>query len=120
MYSRESTKTNFKRTLGGTQSWTTRFLPLQKAVVATVEREHYDDVAVIMVSYKIAEKINLDAVKADIHKLYAGKCLTSDVAILDQNSEEYKKKVSTYLHPENMGAVDTLMKELSDTINKNM
>lgn len=91
-----------------------------KAVVATVEREHYDDVAVIMVSEEIANKIKLDDVKADIHNLYEGKCLTSDVAILDQNSEEYKKKVNTYLHPENMGAVDTLMKELSDTINKNM
>lgn len=91
-----------------------------KAVVATVEREHYDDVAVIMVSYKIAEKINLDAVKADIHKLYEGKCLTSDVAILDQNSEEYKKKVNIYLHSEHMSAVDTLLQELSEAINKNM
>lgn len=96
------------------------FVATTKALVATIEREHYDDVAVVMVSADMASKVNLEAVKNEIHKLYAGKCLTSDVAILDQNSEEYKKKVNTYLHPENMGAVNTLMKELSDTINKNM
>ena len=91
-----------------------------KAVVATVEREHYDDVAVIMVSYKIAEKINLDAVKADIHKLYAGKCLTSKVEIMEQNTDEYKNKMKDYMCPENENAVDKLKKELIKSIHENV
>ena len=91
-----------------------------KAVVATVEREHYDDVAIIMLNGKIADMLNIDAINADIHNLYAGKCLSSKVEILDQNTEEYENKVKAYMYPENPNAVEKLMKELSKSIHENV
>lgn len=91
-----------------------------KALVATVEREHYNDVAVMMVSAEAAEKLNLDAVKAEINGMYSGQCLTSNVEIIEQNTEEYKKKMREYMCPENEDAVDKLKKELIVSTNKNM
>lgn len=91
-----------------------------KALVATIEREHYDDVAVVMVSADTASKMNLEAVKNEIHKLYAGKCLTSNVELVEQNTEEYKNKMKDYMCPENENAVDKLKKELIKSIHENV
>lgn len=91
-----------------------------KALVATIEREHYDDVAVVMVSADMASKMNLEAVKNEIHKLYAGKCLTSKVEIMEQNTDEYKNKMKDYMCPENENAVDKLKKELIKSIHENV
>ena len=91
-----------------------------KALVSTIEREHYDDVAIVMVSADMASKMNLEAVKNEIHKLYAGKCLTSKVEIMEQNTGEYKKKMKDYMCPENQNAVDKLKKELIKSIHENV
>lgn len=91
-----------------------------KALIATIEREHYDDVAVVMVSADMASKMNLEAVKNEIHKLYAGKCLTSKVEIMEQNTDEYKNKMKDYMFPENLHAVQKLQQELGEVAMLNM
>ena len=91
-----------------------------KALVATIEREHYDDVAVVMVSADMASKMNLEAVKNEIHNLYAGKCLTSKVGIMEQNTDEQKNKMKAYMCTENENAVDKLKKELIKSIHENV
>lgn len=91
-----------------------------KALVATVEREHYDDVAMIMVSVDMANKLNLEAVQNEIHKLYEGQCLTSKVELVEQNTEEYKNKMKAYMYPENPNAVEKLQKELGEIAVLNM
>lgn len=91
-----------------------------KALVATIEREHYDDVAVVMVSADMASKMNLEAVQNEIHKLYEGKCLTSKVEIMEQNTDEYKNKMKDYMCPENENAVDKLKKELIKSMHENV
>lgn len=96
------------------------FLATTKALVATIEREHYDDVAVVMVSADMASKMNLEAVKNEIHKLYAGKCLTSKIEIMEQNTNEYKNKMKNYMCPENENAVDRLKKELIKSLYENV
>lgn len=96
------------------------FFSTAKALVATVEREHYDDVAVVMVSADMADKMNLDAVQNEIHKLYAGQCLTSKVELVEQNTEEYKQKVKNYMYPENPHAVEKLQQELGEIAVLNM
>ena len=96
------------------------FFSTAKALVATVEREHYDDVAVVMVSADMADKMNLDAVQNEIHKLYAGQCLTSKVELVEQNTEEYKQKVKNYMYPENPNAVEKLQQELGEIAVLNM
>lgn len=96
------------------------FFSTAKALVATIEREHYDDVAVVMVSADMASKMNLEAVKNEIHKLYAGKCLTSKVEIMEQNTDEYKNKMKDYLCPENPRAVEKLQQELGEIVMLNM
>lgn len=96
------------------------FFSTAKALVATVEREHYDDVAVVMVSADMADKMNLDAVQNEINKLYAGQCLTSKVELVEQNTEEYKNKMKAYMYPENPDAVDKLQQELGEIAVLNM
>lgn len=96
------------------------FFSTTKALVATVERKHYDDVAVVMVSADRANKLNLEAVQNEIHKLYAGKCLTSKVEIMEQNTEEYKQKMKDYMYPENPNAVEKLQQELGEIAVLNM
>ena len=96
------------------------FFATAKALVATIEREHYDDVAVVMVSADMASKMNLEAVKNEIHKLYAGKCLTSKVEIMEQNTDEYKNKMKDYMFPENPHAVEKLQQELGEVAMLNM
>ena len=91
-----------------------------KALVATIEREHYDDVAVVMVSADMASKMNLEAVQNEINKLYAGKCLTSKVEIMEQNTDEYKNKMKDYMFPENENAVKKLQQELGEIAMLNM
>lgn len=96
------------------------FFSTAKALVATVEREHYDDVAVVMVSADMANKLNLEAVQDEIHKLYASQCLTSKVEFVEQNTEEYKKKMKDYMYPENPNAVEKLQQELGEIAVLNM
>ena len=97
------------------------FFSTAKALVATIERARRpDDIAVIMVSADMASKMNLEAVKNEIHKLYAGKCLTSKVEIMEQNTDAYKNKMKAYMCPENENAVDKLKKELIKSIHENV
>ena len=96
------------------------FFSTAKALVATIEREHYDDVAVVMVSADMASKMNLEAVKNKIHNLYAGKCLTSKVEIMEQNTDEYKHYMKHYMFPENPHAVEKLQQELGEVVMLNM
>lgn len=96
------------------------FFTTTKALVATIEREYYDDVAVVMVSADIASKMDLEVIKNKIHKLYAGKCLTYKVEIMEQNTNEYKNKMKDYMCPENENAVDKLKKELIKSIYENV
>lgn len=96
------------------------FFSTAKALVATIEREHYDDVAVVMVSADMASKMNLEAVNNEIHKLYAGKCLTSKVEIMEQNTDEYKNKMKDYMFPANPHAVEKLQQELGEIAMLNM
>ena len=96
------------------------FFSTAKALVATVEREHYDDIAVVMVSADMANKMNLDAVQNEIHKLYAGQCLTSKVEIVEQNTDEYKHYMKHYVYPANPHAVKKLQQELGEIAVLNM
>ena len=91
-----------------------------KALVATIEREHYDDVAVVMVSADMASKMNLEAIKNEIHNLYAGKCLTSKVEIMEQNTDEYKHYMKHYVYPANPRAVKKLQQKLGEIAVLNM
>lgn len=97
------------------------FFSTAKALVATIERaRHPDDIAVIMVSADMADKMNLEAVQNEINKLYAGRCLTSKVEIMEQNTDEYKNKMKDYMCPANENAVDKLKKELIKSMHENV
>lgn len=97
------------------------FSTTTKALVATIERARRpDDIAVIMVSADMADKMNLEAVNNEIHNLYAGKCLTSKVEIMEQNTDEYKSKMKDYMCPENENVVDKLKKELIKSMHENV
>ena len=96
------------------------FFSTAKALVATIEREHYDDVAVVMVSADMASKMNLEAVQNEINKLYAGRCLTSKVEIVEQNTDEYKHYMKHYVYPAHPHAVKKLQQELGEIAMLNM
>ena len=77
------------------------FFSTTKALVATIEREHYDDVAVVMVSAEMASEMNPEKISGEI-------------------SESLKNKMKDYMCPENENAVDKLKKELIKSIHENV
>ena len=97
------------------------FFSTAKALVATIERARRpDDIAVIMVSADMASKMNLEAVQNEINKLYAGRCLTSKVEIVEQNTDEYKHYMKHYVYPAHPRAVKKLQQELGEIAMLNM
>lgn len=91
-----------------------------KALTVTVEREHYDDVAIVMLTDKMVKMLNLDGVKDTMNRLYAHKCFAVKVDILNQNSEEYNNKYNAYMFPEDYAATLKLMNQVTAVVHENL